>query len=401
MTRVLSTMMLGLVVAAGAVELLARWWLRFRSGYYVLPPGLRLEMHPDPEVLPQLERTVRFEVNSDGERGGEVPADGALYRILVAGGSQAEAFFLDQDTAWPVAIQRILERPEHLRDLGASHVHVGCIARSGVGSEAAGVILERTLPRYPRLQLIIVMVGATDVLRWLEQNTPQTLEAVRSEDLFRCHPHERLGWKPQQLAVTEWLRRARRRWLRPVDHHKGTGRWIAKARRMRALATTVYDTTPDPAPMIEHFEDHFRRVLQLASAHADRVLVVRQPWFSGSFTPLEAASMWHGGVGQAWKEEVTTYYSFDACTRLMQLVDAKAEMVAESLGIDALDLMPTMPQNLDTFYDCFHLTPAGSLFVARSVAAAILQRPRRRTASPVTPVPDRWLADEPSTLQPT
>jgi hypothetical protein len=112
--------------------------------------------------------------------------------------------------------------------------------------------------------------------------------------------------------------------------------------------------------------------------------------------------MWHGGVGQAWKEEVTTYYSFEACTGLMQLVDAKTETVTDSLGIDSIDLKPTLPQSLDTFYDCFHLTPAGSRAVARSVAAAILQRPRQRTA-PLSSktTPNLWSADQPSTLQPT
>jgi len=62
-----------LLLLAVAAELAARWWLRHRSLYYVFPPGLRLRLHPDPEVFPQLEPLVRFEVNSHGERGGEVP----------------------------------------------------------------------------------------------------------------------------------------------------------------------------------------------------------------------------------------------------------------------------------------------------------------------------------------
>ena len=97
-----------------------------------------------------------------------------LYRVLVGGGSQPEGFFLDQDTAWPGALQRMLERPEQLLRLGASKVHVGSIARSGVGSEALDLIFDRVLPRYPRLQLIIILIGATDVLRWLEDGLPRS-----------------------------------------------------------------------------------------------------------------------------------------------------------------------------------------------------------------------------------
>jgi hypothetical protein len=38
----------------------------------------------------------------------------------------------------------------------------------------------------------------------------------------------------------------------------------------------------------------------------------------------EEAMMWHGGVGQAWREEVTTYYSTQVLSRLMALLDARA-----------------------------------------------------------------------------
>src|SRR5437870_6998435 len=161
-----------LLLLAVAAELAARWWLRHRSLYYVFPPGLRLRLHPDPEVFPQLEPLVRFEVNRHGERGGEVPrvrSGARLYRALVAGGSQPEGYLLDQDSSWPGALQRLLQRPHCLQRLRASQVHVGNIARSGVGSEALDLILARVLPRYRRLQAIVLLVGASDVLRWLEE----------------------------------------------------------------------------------------------------------------------------------------------------------------------------------------------------------------------------------------
>src|SRR5262249_60679911 len=112
-----------------ATELTARWWIRRRRHYYVLPPGLRLRLHIDRQALPQLERETRFDVNSDGERGNDVPrsTDG-LYRVLVGGGSQVEGFFLDQDTTWPGALQRLLDGREQRRRLGAAHVHVGSVA---------------------------------------------------------------------------------------------------------------------------------------------------------------------------------------------------------------------------------------------------------------------------------
>ena len=72
----------GVLLLGVALELGARQWIRRRARYYVLPPGLRLRLYTDPEVFPELERVARFEVNSDGERGGKVPRPRrGLYRV--------------------------------------------------------------------------------------------------------------------------------------------------------------------------------------------------------------------------------------------------------------------------------------------------------------------------------
>src|SRR5207249_12025538 len=139
----------------------------------------------------------------------------------------------------------------------------------------------------------------------------------------------------------------------------------ARAKKIRVIL-------PDPTPMLDHFEFHFRRLLETAKAHADRVLVVRQPWFAKNFTPEEAARMWHGGVGQAWREDVTTYYSFEVFSTLMSLLDGRAAAVANALQVEQLDLMPILERSLKTYYDGFHLTAAGAGVVAGAVASAIL-----------------------------
>jgi hypothetical protein len=370
-----------------AVELAARWWIRHRGHYYVLPPGLRLRLHIDPDVFPQLERETRFEVNSDGERGDEAPRSAErLYRVLVAGGSQPEGFFLDQDTAWPGALQGILERPPQLQRLKASNVHIGSIARSGVGSEALDLVFDRVLPRYRHLQLIVILVGATDVLRWLECEAPRSLPPVHTSDVFRCHPEGSFGWKPRELAVVELLLGARRRWLRPIQVHARAGQWYQGARAMRARAKTILTTMPEPTPMLDHFELHFRRLLRKAKAHADRVLVVRQPWFDKEFSPEEAAQMWHGGAGQVWREEITTYYSFEVVSRLMGLLDARAASVAKAVDVEQLDLMPILERSLDMYYDGFHATPAAAKTIAAAVAGAILRQPSVMAAMSVQDV---------------
>lgn len=367
---------IALLALGVAAELAARAWIRYGGRYYVIFPGLRIHTHPDPEVFPQMEPLARFEVNSEGERGYPIPRTRRgerLYRVLVVGGSQPEGYALDQDTSWPCRLQRLLETPEQLERLNASKVHVGNIARSGVGSEGLDVILERVLPRYPRLSAIIILVGASDVLRWLERGAPSTIAPVEMSELFRCHPKVRLGWKPSELGLNELLRR--RTWLRPPRVHSNAGRWVARARAMRAQAKVIRTTMPDAAPMLDHFERHFRSLVARAKAHADRVIVIRQPWFEKEFTPQEAAHMWHGGVGQAWQEEVSVFYSDAIVSRLMTLLDTTASRISDELNVEQLDLMPSLERSLRTYYDFFHLTPAGSRAVATAVAAAMLQHP--------------------------
>jgi lysophospholipase L1-like esterase len=253
---------------------------------------------------------------------------------------------------------------------------VGNIARSGVGSEGLDLILARVLPRYPRLQVIVILVGASDVLRWLEVGAPSALPPpVETAEVFRCHPEMTFDWKLKALALTELARRMRMRWLRPTQVHDRACRWIGRARAMRAGAKEVRTAMPDPAPMLAHFDVHFRRALRRAQGHADRVIVIRQPWFGAPRTPEELAHMWHGSVGRAWQEDVTTFYSLDVLSRLMTLLDAKAARVAQDLGVEQLDVAPILERGLETYYDSFHATPAGARAVAASLAKVILRQP--------------------------
>ena len=151
---------------------------------------------------------------------------------------------------------------------------------------------------------------------------------------------------------------------------------------MRAQAKVIRTVMPPAEPMLNHFERHFRRVLRKAKAHADRVLVVQQPWFDRPCAPEEAAQMWHGGVGQVWREQVATYYSFEVVSRLMALVNERAVRVANEVDVERLDLMPLLERSLVTYYDGFHATPAGARTVAAAVAAAVLQRSRPSSRAP-------------------
>jgi len=97
-------MTLDLLLIAGATgasligaELLARIYLKARDDWFVHAPYSRSEYVVDPIAFPRLPPTVRVAANSDGERGSKLPRrPDDLYRVLVAGGSAAECYMLDQ-----------------------------------------------------------------------------------------------------------------------------------------------------------------------------------------------------------------------------------------------------------------------------------------------------------------
>jgi hypothetical protein len=195
-------------------------------------------------------------------------------------------------------------------------------------------------------------------------------------ETFACSPEEQFGWKPSQWAAIALARRLRRSWLRPVEVRERAGSWVVAARKMRTQAKEVRTSVPDPAVTLDCFEDHFRRVLLRASAHTDRVLVVRQPWFDKDYAAEAEAQFWHGGVGKPWKEAVSVFYAQGVLNNLMGLLDARAAAVADELGVEHLDLRPVLTPSLEHYYDCFHYTPAGAAVIAQAVAAALLRRSR-------------------------
>jgi len=382
---------LGVVLPAAvliaAVELWSRWWIRRRTGYYVWAPGLRLDMRQVPEVFPGVEPRVRFEVNADGERGSDVPGDEpGLFRVLVAGGSAVECFSLDQQTSWPGALERLLNTDASLRILGATRVHVGNIGRSGIASYHLDLIFEHVLPRYGRLAAIAILVGTSDMLTWLEDGAPRSLPVSSASvaETFEWHPQESFGWAPSRWAVINLARRLRQSWLRPVEVRERAGTWVPAARKMRAQAKELRTAVPDPTLILDRFDRHFRRLLQRAKAHADRVLVVRQPWLEKEYTAVEEAQFWHGGVGKAWKETISVFYAQRVLNHLMGRIDARAAALADELGVEHLNLRAVLTPSLENYYDCFHATPAGAAVIARAVAAALWRRrpPARPSLAP-------------------
>jgi hypothetical protein len=370
------------LLAVVAAELLARWWLHWRHRYYVWAPFYRHESRLDPSVFPTFPSPARVIVNSEGERGCEPPRNARkLFRVLVAGGSAGECFVIDQEATWPLILQRILERPENLTKLHASHVHVGNIARSGISAEGMEFVLRMVAPHLPGVDLMIIMVGGTDVFHWLQAGAPavpvqEITPDINMLNFFAWHPDGPYTWSPRHTAIAEIVRRLRQVILRPVHHSTHVGRGLIRAREQRANAAQVRRDVRNHEVLVDNFDRHLRKALSTAHSKAARVIVAPQPWAPKTEANKEVwENLWHGAVRGSLHQEVEAYYSTEVMSQLMSEISERAARVARSAGAECIEWQAAMKVDGNFYYDLIHFTPSGCAAVAKIIAAAVLDGP--------------------------
>jgi hypothetical protein len=387
MTRALAGA-LGVAACAVGAEVTARLALRKSGAYYRYRPYVRRRLDTDRSALPALDLSSYVEINCDGERGGPPPRKGErAYRALVVGGSAAECFCLDQHQTWGAVVERILSRPEHLRELGVDRVHVGNIARAILPSHELYQLLSRILPRYERLDTILIMVGASDVVSWLEEKMPSKLQegAVPAQRIFEQHPEGPFGISPRRTALWQIATTQYRRIFRPLTITPNSGEWLHRVRAMRAHASRLIDEPADPTPMLDHFEKWLTAIVELCAGKAKRVVIVRQPWLGDTGLPELEKNFWNFGLGRPYKEDVQVYCTVHLAARLMELTDARAARVAADLGVEQIDLSPLLERSDRTYYDFLHFTPEGAANVGRVVAERLAGLATRPGAPPPAP----------------
>ena len=273
-------------------------------------------------------------------------------------------------------MESLLNAHDALRALGATHVHVGSIGRSGLDIRAVCEALERVLPRYTNLRLIGLMVSAGDLMRWLELGAPaEPLAPLAVGDIFAEHPELNFALRPSRLALAEVARRTRARWLPVVERRPNAARWMGRARAMRRNATEIRRERPDARALVLAFEGWLRRAIARAQAAAPHVVLLRQPIFrKAAYTPEEDALFWNGGIGNAFRGDMqTTFFATEVIWGVLDEFKACVERVAADMGVPFVDTMTALDMSAAMFYDHFHLTASGSDALARRVAAEVLR----------------------------
>ncbi len=355
-----------------ASELIARAWIKTRDRWYIHQPFARRHTTVATDVLPQLPEVANFEANADGERGGPVPSDPTkVLRVVVAGGSAAECFLLDQDATSSAALEKELKRrPKVKRD-----VHVGNVARSLITCRKINAIMGRVLPRLESLDVVVLVVGASDLVDWFEAKTPDTIAEPPFilADFVTVHPEGPFQWKPKRMALYQLVRDLNVRLRRPIVTKSRTGGSIAKHRAARAATDNLLTEVPDPSPMLNAFEHHLRALIETCRKSAKHVVIAQQPWLDRDFTDDEKALLWNFGQGSPYRGALDAYYDIDLVRSLMGRVDEVAMRVADDMGAPRVDLRQSVPSDFKHYYDFLHHTPEGAAFVGAAIADVIAE----------------------------
>ena len=241
---------LGVVAALGTAEFCARVFLRARKQYYVHVPGRTTVLGLIPALSSYLEPQVRVVINRDGERGAELVGTAAdRLRLVVIGGSAAECQLLDQASSWPERMAVYLRDWGVAPLLGRSTVHVGNLSRSELTSGGARLIVTNLDRLGSDYDVAVLMIGMSDMLRWLRFGAPRHLARQTASDVFAVHPEGPFHWAPRTTALAEVARRIKGRldrWRLPVHYRRNVGGSVLAMRSMKQNATNIFDDVRIP-----------------------------------------------------------------------------------------------------------------------------------------------------------
>jgi len=365
-----------LLLAEAALRLL----LPSPDGWFVFPPGLRREFEPREEIMPGVRGVSRFIVNSQGIRGDEPGAE-ITHRVLAVGGSTTQCLYLDQTEAWPGRLQELLNERG-----GGARVWVGNAGKAGRRLPEYRVQLEHLLPAHPELGTIVMLVGANDVNRRLNEDEfrppdlgdPEVREALLDR-AFDLRPRSYALFPPGRTAVWGLVSRVeraieiRRHWVMIEDD---AGRNYEIWRRRRAEAPRIRERLPDLGPALAAYATDLEAVRRLTVEHGVRVVFMTQPSIYRPDLPEDYARLlWMGWVGARQSDPDQEYYSVAALAEAYAAFNRTLLRFCRESGSECLDLEPLLPKDTRSFYDDIHFNEGGAETVARALFAYLAARP--------------------------
>ena len=371
----LTLVILGALLALLACEYGLRLYLSATgsSQYYVWPPNMVKVFRPTPGTMPGLTNTATFRTNAEGLRGDGMPA-GPQYRILAIGGSTTECLLVDQDKAWPLALQKRLNR------LGGREAWVGSAGKAGLSTREHYMHMKYLLPQFPGVDAVIILAGCNDFMRRLIEDEkydphfldhyaewePRLIRGAFSETPYYPGKYRfRTGYY-DETAIGSLYKKFRYVRSQQDLQQDEQGEFFVRLREKRQEALEVVDRLPDLTPALGEYRRNLNTIIDMAQARGTRLIFVTQPymWRPG-MTAREQKLLWMG-----WIESLKArrYYSAEALAEGMNLYNRALMEVCRERGVECIDLAGRLPKDTTVFFDDVHFNENGSLRAAEVIS---------------------------------
>ncbi len=354
-------------------------------GYYIKPPGQSWKSEPGDGVLPGVRGTARLQFTADGLRAD--PCDAADgYRIVCVGGSTTECLVLDTNEAWPHLLQDRLRTADPAR-----HAWVGGAGMPGGNSRQHILAMRYVLPRLPRCDAVLHLLGFNDLMYRLGADTdyrplqPEQIltDAPSLELAFQEYPGRRAGlpwfkrtntWRLGRRAKATWHQLTVQDGLAPMSR-LDYGTQLAILQERRRTVMTARQAMPDLTSSLDEFARNLRYLIRQGREQHVRSVFLTQP------------TLWRVGMADQEKYQLrfaelgrdpflaTECYSAEALTDGMARYNDLIRRVCTEEGAECLDLAALIPKDLGHFYDDCHFNEAGAVKVADELARYLCARP--------------------------
>jgi lysophospholipase L1-like esterase len=360
--------------------------------YYVWPPDLQKVFRPIPEVMPGISGESRFIINESGIRGDSFSKEDG-YRILTLGGSTTECLYLDQSEAWPALLQRSLNKR-----LGRSDIWVGNIGKSGHNTNQHRLQLEKLLEQYPRIDLVVLLIGMNDMSRRLIEDAdyrpinweqPEQRHA-QLDKAFSVYPDLEPG-RPFYTRTAIWrtYRKAKRAFLKSgfwrnrklVQDEAGSV--LIEWRENRRNAAKVRETMPDLSLALEEYRHNINKLIDSVQEKGVRIIFMSQPSMWRRDLPESLGNLlWSGGVGD-FQQDSGEYYSLGVLADAIDIYNKSLLQACTQRAIECIDLASNLPKDTTVFYDDVHLNENGARKAANILADYLIESGMPRPASTI------------------
>ena len=363
-SRILPNLLLAavsVVVACGAAELLLRTVLPPSRGYSTLPPGTEWTLNPAPDVLHGVEGVSHIRVSRFGVRGRLFGDDRAEYRILAVGGSATFCRALDDTEVWTHLLEMDLGRTMDGRE-----AWVGNVGRAGSTSRDHVLHVKYLLRQYPRVDVVVSLVGVNDLMSALQQGwqyrlaAPVTDSGAEHEQMQRAFVRLPGRWQDQVTYVTgpvPWYkatalwqvgRRAKQELARrrAMGLHNLGRHQVQRARLARQAAATWIDSLPPLAAPLTEYRRNLQAMADLVAAAGARLVLVTQP------------TAWRDAMSEAQERPLLmgsmaggrAYFTTRVLSQAMARYNETLLEVCRARGLECVDAAHLIPKDTTALY---------------------------------------------------